>query len=169
MCQQFPSGWIVLVFYLGGVVPDRFDLMEHDDVLASLRISSAWCALVNRSCLGELDLSRLATATAWLEAALVELDRALAGTHDVTLSVFDKPPVLHAPCSPTHRDEIIDAFRRTNEQVRTVLAGVTEPTWSRSLRVGTPTATTTSVAVEDLARHFARVSQTCSVDGRWIW
>ena len=98
-------------------VPDRYDLMERVEVLSSLRISSDWCARVNRRALSDADLSRLAAGEVWLVAMLIEFDRVLARNANVDLAISDNAPKLGAV--NREADSVVDGFLQAFIEVDT--------------------------------------------------
>jgi len=144
-------------------VPDRFDLMERVDVLSALRISSSWCQRVNRSGLTDVDLSRLVAGAVWLDRMTAEVERMLRHEVAVEFSAFDQPPALAEAADSL--DAVVDRFREVNDGALTVLAALRPSEWTKS----TPYLPGVTTSIEHLARHVARVSQSASVDQRWIW
>lgn len=144
-------------------VPDRFDLMEPSDVVASLRVSSQWCSVVSRSDLSDDDLARLHAASEWLSDMLVAFNELVAHRGAVDHAVFDVAPAFTS--TVLDRDVVIEDFRAVVEHVRATLSDLTKATWSNELAFGGGTR----VSVRDLGRHMARVAQIAGVDRQWVW
>jgi len=148
----------------GLFMPDRFDLMDRHELLSSLRISSDWCGLVNRTGLNRTDVARLAAGSAWIEAMTEDLQRILRSDTTIGATSFDSAPTLDDDAGET--ETVIDRFLVANNRARLVVASIGHADWRKS--VPYPDGRRTS-SIEDLARHLTRVSQLSSVDQRWIW
>lgn len=143
-------------------MPDRFDLMKPGEVVSCLRISIDWSTKVNRSGLTSADVSRLEAGTLWLEAMVADL-KSWLDDGPLQPGVFDQPPAL--PEQSGEMVDVVDRFRKVNEQAMALLASVERSRWHTTA----PYTTGTTVMFDDLAKHVARVSQSAGVDKNWIW
>lgn len=144
-------------------MPDRFDLMNQDDLHAALRISSDYCNLVNQSRLHEGDITRIERGGRWLTSMHHELAGWVDNRAPTDHKVFERPPTAEGPIGVK---TALASFREANEKLRDLFRSHLASHWDTTQPYG---ATGSHVSFADLARHVARVSQTTSVDQRWVW
>lgn len=142
-------------------MPDRFNLMTDDDVRSAFRITSDYCRLVNPRRLSTEDIVRLDQGRTWLHALAVEVRLAL-DNEALRSELLHLPPVADS-VSPSVEQALAD-FAAASDSARTTC--IDRLLASPELVLTTPNG---NVSALDLARHLARISNTCSVDQRWVW
>jgi len=124
-------------------------------------MAAKYCKLVDASRLGAEDIRRLDRGRMWLDA-LVEV---VTTTH-IGREVVDSGLIAVAPATSLQSIDTEDAlkqFRRANEAARIATADILLDSPSALI-----TTTDGTVACLDMARHLVRISNSCSVDRRWI-
>jgi hypothetical protein len=142
-------------------MPDRFDLMYDADVRSAFRITADYCRLANPERLTTEDVARLDRGRNWLTDLGEHILRATeSGVLDPEI-LESAPLTADRSASPSHA---LQLFATANDEVRDVVV-------EKLLKA--PKATLASsggkVSNLDLARHLARISNSTSVDRRWIW
>ncbi len=141
-------------------MPDRFDLMNTQDVSSAFRITADYCRLVNPDRLVDTDLRRLDRGRTWLAALAAEV-QAITATKPFASDLIENHPLPREASISV--EQALSRFAQANREAATATEHL----------LTTPKATVRTsrgqVSYLDLARHLARISNSCSVDQRWLW